>query len=250
MIPPYEGIHHLQLPVSDLDRSAAWYGEVLGARRRDEVDHKPSDGPLFALGLAVPGLGVGLELRLNPTATAGMAGCGPLALAVDDRAGLEPWVEHLDSIGVEHSPILVGIIGWVLVVPDPDGLKLRFYTKANHGLDPSQIQYHSPWLENGPFGRSGTAAAVGRITAVPGGADKLQNLLISLAKVARKEPGNLAYHVHRVADEPDKFVIYEEWADPTALDNREDAPGFAAFMEKAGPLIAGTPLVVPLARED
>ena len=43
-IPPFNGIHHVQVPVSDLERSAAWYGKVLGARRRDEVDHKPSDG--------------------------------------------------------------------------------------------------------------------------------------------------------------------------------------------------------------
>jgi quinol monooxygenase YgiN/catechol 2,3-dioxygenase-like lactoylglutathione lyase family enzyme len=249
-IPPFAGIHHIQLPVSDLDRSIEWYGKVLGARRRDEVDHKPSDAPLFAVGLGVPGLGVGLELRLNPAAAAAMAGCGPLALGVEGRADLEPWVEYLDAIGVEHSPILVGIVGWVLVVPDPDGLKLRFYTNADHGLDPSQIEYHSPWLENGPFGRSGTAAAVGRITAIPGGADELQSMLVSLAEVARKEPGNLGYHVHRVAGEPDKFVIYEEWADPAALDNREDAPGLAAFLEKAGPLIAGEPLVVPLLRED
>ncbi|TDD63452.1 hypothetical protein E1263_00430 [Kribbella antibiotica] len=249
-IPPFAGIHHLQIPVSDLDRSIDWYSKVLGARRRSEVDHKPSDAPLFAVVLEVPGLGAGLELRLNPTAAAGMAGCGPLALAVEDPADLDAWVEHLDAIGVEHSPVLVGIVGWVIVVPDPDGLKLRIYTNANHNLDHSQIQFRSPWLENGPFGRSGTIAAVGRITAVPGAADELQSLLISLAEVARKEPSNLAYHVHRTADDPDGFVIYEEWSEPKALENREDAPGFAAFMEKAGPLIAGTPDVVSLIRED
>ncbi|MFF1818200.1 antibiotic biosynthesis monooxygenase [Kribbella sp. NPDC058245] len=249
-IPPYAGIHHLQIPVSDLDRSIDWYGKVLGARRRGNVDHKPSDAPLFAVGLEVPGLGVGFELRLNPTAAAGLAGCGPLAIAVEDPADLDAWVEHLDALGVEHSPVLIGIIGWVLVVPDPDGIKLRIYTNAHHNLERSQIQYHSPWLENGPFGRSGTTAAVGRISAVPGSADELESLLISLGTVARKEPGNLAYHVHRTADDPNEFVIYEEWSDPAALDNREEAPGFAAFMEKAGPLIAGEPQVTPLIRED
>lgn len=71
-----------------------------------------------------------------------------------------------------------------------------------------------------------------------------------MAAVARKEPGNLAYRVHRTADDPNGFVIYEEWSDPAALDNRADAPGLAAFMEKAGPLIAGEPQVTSLIRAE
>ena len=56
-----------------------------------------------------------------------------MTLLVDSREDLERWDRHLTSVGVEHSAILAGLQAWMLVVPDPDGTRLRLYTAERHG---------------------------------------------------------------------------------------------------------------------
>jgi catechol 2,3-dioxygenase-like lactoylglutathione lyase family enzyme len=148
--PAHDGIHHIKLPVSDLERSAEWYSAVLGARRLTELDHRRPDGTLFAVILQVPGLGTHLELRLDPATAAALYGYDFLTLAVADHAALDGWIAHLDALGIRHSPPIVALVGWLLVVPDPDELRLRFYTAQPHGLDASLVEYDSPWLTAGP----------------------------------------------------------------------------------------------------
>jgi catechol 2,3-dioxygenase-like lactoylglutathione lyase family enzyme len=148
--PVHDGIHHIKLPVSDLERSTEWYGAVLGARRLTELDHRRPDGTRFAVILQVPGLGTNLELRLDPATAGALDGYDFLTLAVGDHATLEGWIAHLDALGIRHSPPIVALVGWLLVVPDPDGLRLRFYTAQPHGLDASRVEYDSPWLSAGP----------------------------------------------------------------------------------------------------
>ncbi|MDX6354962.1 MAG: hypothetical protein QOF98_1865 [Streptomyces sp.] len=149
-IPAHGGIHHIKLPVGDLERSAEWYGAVLGARRLTELDHHRPDSTLFAVVLDVPGLDCRLELRLDPGTAGALDGFEFLTLAVADRAALDRWTAHLDALGVQHSPPVVAMVGLVLVIPDPDGLRLRLYTDQPHGLDASQVEFDSPWLSAGP----------------------------------------------------------------------------------------------------
>ena len=49
-----------------------------------------------------------------------------------DKADVEAWVEHLDELGVRHSPVIEATIGWILRFHDPDGLELGLYTAAAH----------------------------------------------------------------------------------------------------------------------
>jgi catechol 2,3-dioxygenase-like lactoylglutathione lyase family enzyme len=149
-IPAHGGIHHIKLPVGDLERGAAWYGAVLGARRLTELDHHRPDGTLFAVVLDVPGLAGQLELRLDPGTAGALAGYDLLTLGVADLAALDRWIAHLDALGVHHSPPVVALVGWLLVIPDPDGLRLRLYTDQPHGLDASRVEFDSPWLSAGP----------------------------------------------------------------------------------------------------
>jgi len=37
--PATKGLHHVKLPVSDLDASLAWYARVLGAQHQAQFDH-------------------------------------------------------------------------------------------------------------------------------------------------------------------------------------------------------------------
>ena len=98
--------------------------------------------------LSLPG--ARLELRLDPATATALEGYEFLTLAVDDRAALELWITHLDTLGITHSPPVAALVGWVLVIPDPDGRRLRLYTTAPHGLDAARIEYDSPWLSTGP----------------------------------------------------------------------------------------------------
>jgi catechol 2,3-dioxygenase-like lactoylglutathione lyase family enzyme len=144
--PSLSGIHHLKVPVSDLDVSLAWYERVLGARRKAESDHHTPDGSRFAVIVRIPGVPHPVELRHEPRAARGMRGFDPVTFTVRTRQDLRAWAEHLTRLGVDHSPELRGIIGWLLVVRDPDGMAIRLYTEEQHEPDEVNCDYASPWL--------------------------------------------------------------------------------------------------------
>ncbi|MDT7745846.1 MAG: hypothetical protein QOE59_4924 [Actinomycetota bacterium] len=144
--PPLRGIHHVKLPVADLERSLVFYRDVLGAVRIAAADHVDASGLRYACILDVPGLGTLLELRLDPEQAAATDGFDPLTLAIDDRAVLAAWREHLDGLGVAHSGEIPSIQAWLTVFADPDGIRLRLYTLEQHGPEIAAAVDH-PWVE-------------------------------------------------------------------------------------------------------
>lgn len=131
--PKLSGIHHVKIPVTDLARSRAWYERVFGLRVTMEFPEK--DGEVRGLGGFIPGLGdTGLALRLNPKAAEGCQGFDPISFGVDDRADIEAWASHLDSLDIRHSPVIDASKGWLLVFNDPDGLEIHLYSWAEHGI--------------------------------------------------------------------------------------------------------------------
>ncbi|HEY4454518.1 MAG TPA: VOC family protein [Pseudonocardiaceae bacterium] len=132
--PVLRGLHHLKLPVSDLDASLAWYQRVLGALHQRQFDHIDSDGVRYAVILAVPGVDTPLELRWAPEMAARTVGYDPISFAVDDPAALDAWAAHLDELGVEHSPVALGAAGRLLAFADPDGTHLRVLELPKGGV--------------------------------------------------------------------------------------------------------------------
>jgi catechol 2,3-dioxygenase-like lactoylglutathione lyase family enzyme len=124
-VPALAGLHHLKLPVSDLDLSLAWYQRVLGANHLAQFDHVDDDGQRYAVIVAVPGVDVPLELRWAPEAAQHMAGYDPVNLAAASVADLHDWVAHLEAERVDNSGVLTGGAGHLLVLSDPDGTFLR-----------------------------------------------------------------------------------------------------------------------------
>ena len=145
--PPLKGIHHLKFAVSNLSRSLQFYEEVFHAKRIVEWDHKHPDGSIYAHILEIPGLGTYLELRLNAEHAEKHRLFNVLTIAIEDRASLEQWANEFDRLNVPHSPILVAIQAWLLVIEDPDQNRLRLYTIERHGpeIEPDK---HSPWLQD------------------------------------------------------------------------------------------------------
>lgn len=66
--PSLSGIHHLKLPVRDIQASVTWFEQTLGARRIERFDHHDETGSLYAVILTLPGVDVPVELRLAPAA--------------------------------------------------------------------------------------------------------------------------------------------------------------------------------------
>jgi catechol 2,3-dioxygenase-like lactoylglutathione lyase family enzyme len=130
MIPTFDGIHHLKLPVTDLARSLTWYQSRLGYRRQlDFVE----DGTLMGIAMRHPDGGPDLALRLDPDRCRAAAGFDYFSIAVPNREHLEALADHLAELGEEHAGVHAATIGWILpLLHDPDGHEIRFYTTEQH----------------------------------------------------------------------------------------------------------------------
>jgi catechol 2,3-dioxygenase-like lactoylglutathione lyase family enzyme len=83
---PLSGVHHVKLPVSDVDRSRQSYQRTLGLTADIEfVD----DGVLQGVALAGAG-GAAIALRHVPPRAAALSGFDALALAVPNRDDIPP----------------------------------------------------------------------------------------------------------------------------------------------------------------
>jgi catechol 2,3-dioxygenase-like lactoylglutathione lyase family enzyme len=144
-VAPLRGIHHLKFAVSDLDRALDFYQQALGARRIPQLDHRHDNGTPYAYILELQGLGTYLELRLNPAQAAKHRRFDSLTITVDDRTALEQWDQHLTTLRLPHSPVLVSLHAWLLVLEDPDQNRIRLYTNESHGPE-LHPDHDNPWL--------------------------------------------------------------------------------------------------------
>ncbi|MEO6941888.1 MAG: VOC family protein [Terrimesophilobacter sp.] len=132
-VPNFLAISHLDLSVTDVERSAIWYCEVLGLRRvrRSDLDNRI----MVVLVHDTSGLVIGLNQHNN---TVGdrfdehRPGLDHVGFAVSDRADLVEWEARLSSLDVVHSPVQDSPsgAGAALVFRDPDNIQLEFWWTA------------------------------------------------------------------------------------------------------------------------
>jgi len=130
----FTGVHHVTIPVTDLQASLSWFETCLTAKRLERFDHHDEGGVVFAVILQLPGHGPIVELRVDPTVANAVTGYMPVAFGVRDLDELGRWISHLDEHGIEHSPVTTRRIGHSMDVGTPDGLVLRFYTDPAGGF--------------------------------------------------------------------------------------------------------------------
>jgi catechol 2,3-dioxygenase-like lactoylglutathione lyase family enzyme len=124
--PALAGVHHLKLPVGDLDRSLRWYASRLGYEIAMEFVEA---GVLMGYALRHPNGGPHLALRLDPARAEAAAGFDYFAIGVPDRATMTRLAARLTALGEDHAGVHRASIGWVLpMLRDPDGYEVRFYT--------------------------------------------------------------------------------------------------------------------------
>jgi len=131
-MPTITGAHHLALTVRDVERSAAWYSDLLGLV---EVMNGGDDSVSFRV-LACPSSGWVMGLRQYRDGSGDefdemRTGLDHVALGVADRDELQAWEEELARRSIIYSPIAETPIGTVIVFRDPDGIQLEFWLPAS-----------------------------------------------------------------------------------------------------------------------
>ena len=131
------GLHHLRLTVTDLDRSRAFYEDVLGFEVAAQSPGHPSDpavrsDPAQLYGgvvFATNGILFGLRPVAEPADrfVSERVGLDHISFGVAGRADLDAAITALDARGVPHGEVIelpaFGIA--ILSFDDPDGVHLE-----------------------------------------------------------------------------------------------------------------------------
>jgi glyoxylase I family protein len=133
-MPNITGFSHIELTVRDVDRSATWYQRVLGMQLLIAYSQHPTTGVnarIVHLFHPATELVIGLMQHEQGAAddvfSESRIGLDHLSFAVESRAELQAWAEHLETNEVEHSPIRDHAYGAVLVFRDPDNIQLELF---------------------------------------------------------------------------------------------------------------------------
>jgi catechol 2,3-dioxygenase-like lactoylglutathione lyase family enzyme len=128
--PVLDGVHHLKLPVADLDRTQGWYESRLGYRLAIRFTQ---EGQTTGLVMAHPNGGPMLGFVLDPERAARASGFDYFSIGVPDKAAIEQLADRLGALGETHAGVHFATIGWILPeTHDPDGHEVRFYTTDHH----------------------------------------------------------------------------------------------------------------------
>ena len=128
-MPAIVGAHHVALTVSDVERSSAWYCDLLGLVPVLSGD----DAAVSYRVLAHPASGWVIGLRQYHSKPSDgfdefRTGLDHLAFGVADRSALDAWEEELRRrVDITFTPIVDTPIGSVIVFRDPDGIQLEFW---------------------------------------------------------------------------------------------------------------------------
>ncbi|MDQ1708834.1 MAG: hypothetical protein QOG49_219 [Frankiaceae bacterium] len=121
------GVHHVRLPVRDLDRSYAFWSLVLGYERDFDFP-----GPAGPLGWALKHPAGGPRLVLWHDAELAAAACGfPwFSLGLPSKGDVVALADTLDRLGIEHGGVQDAFVDIKLpFVHDPDGHLVSFYVQ-------------------------------------------------------------------------------------------------------------------------
>ena len=75
------------------------------------------------------------------------------------------------------------------------------------------------------------------ITIAEGKGDEYAAEFAKLAPLVRKDPGCLTYVLHRMIGSPDRFFVFEQYEDESAIKYHGSTPHFLAYREKTAHLV-------------
>src|ERR1700712_3066506 len=110
-LPRLAGIHHVKLPVTDLERSQAWYESRLGY----QVDLQFREGDrLMGIVMEHPNGGPAFALRLDAVKAKATVDFDYFAIGVPDKVSIDSLAERLSALGEEHAGVRQATVGWIL----------------------------------------------------------------------------------------------------------------------------------------
>ena len=74
-------------------------------------------------------------------------------------------------------------------------------------------------------------------TAKPGHETETARLINEFADVVRAEPGNIAFEIYVFSESPNRFFVFEKYADLAAFERHLGAPEGQRFNDVLGPHI-------------
>ncbi|WP_405120097.1 putative quinol monooxygenase [Pseudomonas leptonychotis] len=78
---------------------------------------------------------------------------------------------------------------------------------------------------------------IATITALPGHAQALEAGLRQLVPPSQAEAGCLQYNLHRHQDQPNRFIMVEQWLNAAALSAHQQTAHFKHFVDTCGSLL-------------
>jgi glyoxylase I family protein len=134
-MPDLSGPSHIDLTVTDVDRSVEWWERVMGFSRISSTERTT-----FRTCSLFHGSGFTVTLVSHEATTAEpfdetRVGLDHFGFAVASRPALDAWVEHFEAHGVEHSGVIEAHYGDTVVFRDPDNIQLDLFVFNPGGED-------------------------------------------------------------------------------------------------------------------
>ena len=126
---PVTGLSHIQLVVSDVAASAAWYTEVLGL----EPYAADPDHGYAALRHRRGRFVIVLSAPAPDAPVRGPGRLDHLAFAVDDEPTLAAWAARLTERGFDHVGVVAELGNRSVHLRDPDGLAVEIVAPGPSG---------------------------------------------------------------------------------------------------------------------
>lgn len=127
-MPTIAAIHHVSVTVTNIERSVAWYKELLDLEQLMEEKHPDGGGYGIVIGKPDWSMCIGIHTHDANEAerfSEARTGLDHVGFLVSSRAELDAWEARLSEFGVEHAPITDGEGYAVLVFRDPDNIQLE-----------------------------------------------------------------------------------------------------------------------------
>lgn len=129
-MPDIKGFHHVSLSVTDVDRSAQWYADVLGFEVVTSVDGEGfrrtrlrASASGLTLTLTQHDGNEGEGDRFDESRT----GLDHVALVVDND-DVPEWKSHFEELEVDHSEVKATPAGGTIItLRDPDNIQLEVF---------------------------------------------------------------------------------------------------------------------------